>query len=519
MRIYITILLLFFTFSIRANTYYVATNGNDTNQGTEAEPWASIQKAANTLVSGDTVLIKSGVYNERIIVQNSGTTNNYIVFTNYQNAEVIIDGSGISWWDWDGLFNVSNKSYIEVSGLIIKNSSYGGIWVENSNNININNNYTYNTVSCGIGIWNSSFITVNGNEIELACNDGEQECISIANSNNCIIAKNHIHYNGPGTNGGEGIDIKAGSHDIVVSENIVHDLNNRIGIYADAWDTHTYNIDIIQNKVYNCDNSGLAVASERGGLIENVSFINNISYCNKWGGIELGGWTNINYNDSTPVKNIKIINNTCYKNGSFNGGWGFGIDINNSYAEDVVIRNNICSQNSAQIGVENILSGIVIDHNLIDGTNNVTDAVNGNDSIIGNPLFVDSSSFNFQLTDNSPVIDMGNPIYAPSIDFCNNNRPNGVGYDIGAYEYIQSSDIQYNTNPNNLIEIYPNPIFDKFIVIINGNKLQNYALNLFDSNGKLVRCLENRKVKKDLIIIERNNLISGSYILNIEVSN
>ena len=519
MKITITIILLLVSFIVNANTYYVATNGNDTNQGTNTQAWASIQKAANTLVAGDTVFIKAGTYNERVIVKNSGAANNYIVFSNYQNDEVIIDGNGITWWDWDGLFNITDRSYVKITGLNIKNSYYGGIWAENSDHIIINNNYTYNTISCGIGIWSSNNITISDNEVELACNDGEQECISIANSHNCLINNNHVHDNGPGTNGGEGIDIKAGSHDVVVSHNRVHNLNNRIGIYADAWDTHTYNIDIIQNKVYYCENSGLAVATERGGLIENISFINNISYQNKWGGIELGGWTDDGYSGPTPIKNVKIINNTCYKNGSTFSGWGFGINVNNPYAENVVIRNNICSQNNAQIGVENILSGLIIDHNLIDGANNATDALFGSDSIIGNPLFINANASNFQLLNNSVAIDNASPINAPSLDFININRPYGAGYDIGAYEYTPSSGILHNTYNDSIIKVFPNPVSDKFKVLVNGNKLQNYSIKLYNSNGKLVNKGISIKIRKGVIIIDRNSLPSGIYLLNIISNN
>ena len=36
-------------------TYYVATSGSNANPGTEAQPWCTIQKAAATLIAGDTV--------------------------------------------------------------------------------------------------------------------------------------------------------------------------------------------------------------------------------------------------------------------------------------------------------------------------------------------------------------------------------------------------------------------------------------------------------------------------------
>ena len=45
-----------------AATYYVATNGNDNNPGTELEPFQTVQKGMDSTGDGDTVFIKSGVY-------------------------------------------------------------------------------------------------------------------------------------------------------------------------------------------------------------------------------------------------------------------------------------------------------------------------------------------------------------------------------------------------------------------------------------------------------------------------
>ncbi|HVV49053.1 MAG TPA: pectate lyase, partial [Polyangia bacterium] len=45
-----------------ATDYYVATTGSDTAAGTMDAPWATLQKAANTAVAGDTVWIRGGTY-------------------------------------------------------------------------------------------------------------------------------------------------------------------------------------------------------------------------------------------------------------------------------------------------------------------------------------------------------------------------------------------------------------------------------------------------------------------------
>ena len=43
-------------------TYYVATNGSDSNPGTLAQPWATLQYAVNTIANGDTIIVLPGTY-------------------------------------------------------------------------------------------------------------------------------------------------------------------------------------------------------------------------------------------------------------------------------------------------------------------------------------------------------------------------------------------------------------------------------------------------------------------------
>jgi hypothetical protein len=52
---------------------YVATSGSDSNPGTQALPWRTIQKAANTMVAGDTCVVLPGSYGERVQVSRSGS--------------------------------------------------------------------------------------------------------------------------------------------------------------------------------------------------------------------------------------------------------------------------------------------------------------------------------------------------------------------------------------------------------------------------------------------------------------
>ena len=66
-----------------SRVYYVSPSGNDGNAGTLANPWRTISKAGAGLQAGDTVLVRAGVYHERVQISNSGTLVAPIVYRAY----------------------------------------------------------------------------------------------------------------------------------------------------------------------------------------------------------------------------------------------------------------------------------------------------------------------------------------------------------------------------------------------------------------------------------------------------
>ncbi|MGZ3749010.1 MAG: right-handed parallel beta-helix repeat-containing protein, partial [Pseudobdellovibrionaceae bacterium] len=365
----------------QAATYYVSTSGNDSNPGSLSLPWRTIGKAANTLVAGDTVNIRGGTYNEQVTPKNSGSQGAFIVYTAYPGETVTIDASGLG-FSWSGIFNINSRSYIQVSGLRLVNSPGYGVYIMSSNNIRILNNYTYKTIYSGIGAYNSDTLTIDGNEIALANNGGgSQESLSIVTTQHYTVSHNRVHGGGK-----EGIDAKVGSSNGKIFGNVVYDMA-RVGIYVDAWDSTTNNIEIYNNTVSDSQSAdsgasqdGIRVGGERGGTASNIKIYNNVIYNIVWTGVSVSNWFESGFSEPK-FDTLSIYNNTIYNTGTRSGG---GVQVQGSQNKGVTIYNNIISK-ARSFNIQASLA--TINNNLFDGGSS-----SGSAAIMGSPLFVNAGS-------------------------------------------------------------------------------------------------------------------------------
>lgn len=122
-----------------ATTYYVsAGNGNNNNPGTDpAQPLRTIQAAVNKLQAGDSVVIRGGVYAERVYIQKPGTADAPIRLAAYEGEQPIIDGASLSIAEDTALVVVQQSQDVSLSGLAIRNSGGRGLAVNQSSRISI----------------------------------------------------------------------------------------------------------------------------------------------------------------------------------------------------------------------------------------------------------------------------------------------------------------------------------------------------------------------------------------------
>lgn len=111
-------------------TYYVDRNNSsasDTNAGTAAAPWRTIQKAAQTAGTGDTVIVKSGTYAERITLSRSGALGQEITFRADPPRSVSMRGFTLS------------GNYLRVEGFKVENTTEIGFRIRGNHLAIINN--------------------------------------------------------------------------------------------------------------------------------------------------------------------------------------------------------------------------------------------------------------------------------------------------------------------------------------------------------------------------------------------
>jgi hypothetical protein len=348
-------------------------------------------------------MIGAGTYAERVRAERSGAPGMPIVFSAARGAQPVIDGSGIPMEKDEGLFEIFGVSHIRVIGLHFVDAGEAGILADNASDLLIQGNHTERTGSSGIGAWGCRDVVIDGNEVAHSCSGMWQEAISIGGTTGFEV-KNNLVYNGLPGHRKEGICLKDGSSNGKVYDNRVHHVRGA-GIYVDAWDKHTFDIEIFGNDVHDVwEGNGIALASEMGGLLERIRVHHNVVWHNRWVGILI---SENGEKVPHPMRDIEIANNTVWGNGTKE--WGGGILADNPQMQSATIRSNISSRNLAfEIAVgASPESALVIDGNLSDGNHNDPANRLGQHPLLGDPRFVDPEAGDFRLSPGSPAFGLG----------------------------------------------------------------------------------------------------------------
>lgn len=397
-------------------TLWVSKSGSDSNSGTEAAPFLTIDRARTASAPGDVILIHGGTYLEAsggaglyLRSGNSGTASAPITYRGYPGESVIIDGR-----NGGGSTVYVAASHIQFTGLRITGASGTG-WVATNQvssvriaDSDLYENNVVNPGSSGAGIniqHGTTAVKVLGNRIRDNGSSVLDHGLYIK-GNQMEIAYNEVYGNF-----GYGI----------------HVYNDSGGQFQDAW--------VHSNRSWSNGRSGILVS--RGSVGTTVE--NNVSYENEASGIALL------YNPQNTV----VRNNTTYNNG---GSSYYEIWIAES--ANTTLRNNIVSSSAARmLRVDSSASGVDVNFTLYDqggsGTFRWRDAsydfagyrqqtgqdANSKVDVAG---FVAAVNHDYHLSANSPALDCGDAANSPAVDMEGYARPWGGGVDLGAYEYSEA---------------------------------------------------------------------------------
>lgn len=467
--------------------YYVSASGSESNKGTIDAPFQTINNALSHTVPGDTVMVRGGIYSEKVVFPKSGIMDKYITLKAYHAEKPIIDGSAFSVNGREALVTIDKAKFIVVDGFEIRNfkTSTGdpkAIMVEGgSDYITIKNNiiygidYTQLPLNGGgnaiLIIGNTTDpvtnITVSGNTIH-DCKTGYGENLTINGYVDGFTITNNTIYNGQNI----GIDAAGGyaantdpalnyARNGVISGNTLYNIESKrgplggygaIGIYVDGG----RNVIVEKNRISVTDRGIGAVSETNGFPTDHVTIRNNLIY-NCWrAGIYMGGYLNYTGAGTT---NSAIVNNTLYNNNQVLGAFG-EIEGEISIREDCnnnVIKNNIIYAGASDMFVHKYTakgSGNVIDYNLYYTTGatqwtwngalytdyNAWKAASSSDtnSTNGvNPLFINTSGTNLHLQSSSTAKNSGqviSDIVNGSTDFDGNTRIVNQQISKGAYQ-------------------------------------------------------------------------------------
>jgi parallel beta-helix repeat protein len=401
------------------SAYYVAPTGSDTNAGTSAAPWATLQHAVDSVLPGDKIEILSGTY-QGCRIGSSGTAAAPCTLEAAPGAHVVINAPGQGNYHGSDI-EVENFSqtvgYWVLNGLEVTNAPvHAGIDLRHTTHVTVENCYVHNNYAWGIFLAFSDYPTITHNHCSYSTtqhgiydsNSGDYATVTF---NECD--HNYgcgIELNGDVSQGGKGYMVGN-----LIAANTVHD-----------------------------NGAGGGAALNFDGLVRST-IENNLLYNNHAGGIVL-------YKADAAVgshDNI-VVNNTIV----MPAGSRWAVNINNGSTNNV-LDNNIIEQQDSYHGCIEIdsssLPGFHSDYNVFNG--NAYFSVNqgktrlslaqwhaktGQDahSLTATlaALFANGAANDYHLKSGSPAIDAGTATDAPATDLDGLSRPYGAGYDIGCYE-------------------------------------------------------------------------------------
>jgi parallel beta-helix repeat protein len=385
-----------------AGTFHVAVTGDDDDEGSEKKPWRTLQRAAETVTDGDTVVVHPGTYGGFEIVDGGGEERP-ITFRGLKGARIHGGNSRTG----DGI-NIEGAPWIVVEGFEIYGTGRAGVRVQESEHVTVRDNDCHDNFRWGIFTAFSEDVVIEGNDTS---GSEDEHGIYVSNSaDNPIIRRNRVYENSA-----SGIQINA---DIEMGGD---------GIITGA---------VVEgNKVWANGKAGGAAINLDG--VHGAIVQNNILYNNHASGIAL-----YRINGKLASRKNRVLHNTIIQ--AKDGRWAivqFDEATGNEFYGNILWH--LGPKGSFNVTADSLPAAsnhnVVMDRFTADDEKTRLDLAAwrekgfDEDSLVAAPAKLFEDKIDFHLRDESPAIDAGDPANAPKFDLDGHPRMDGKP-DIGAYE-------------------------------------------------------------------------------------
>jgi parallel beta-helix repeat protein len=401
-----------------AATYYVSANGNDSNPGTSAQPWATLQKATDTVRAGDTVWVTDGNYTG-CQISTSGTQESPITFKAYGQNALINSGGPTG----DGI-RLQNVNYITLEGFKLQGFSERCIAARGA----------------------TPEAPMHGNIIRgNICRNAASDGYYLSEFGDGLVEKNEIYDSGL-ADLTHGIYLaNAGSKNTIIRGNLLSgtsgfQTNADLSIGGDGLVT---GLVLENNIIVDSTGNGIWLDGVQNSLIQNNLIYGSGHHAFRAGQVD----------GAQGPKNLKIINNTFLA-----GSSGAAIKLTEDGGGHIIFNNILLvdpgGETSITTGNTNFQSNANVVSNSFSSNSGSTvttfaqwqAAGHDANSILSSAaaLFQNPSADDYHLKAGAPAINAGlaslGTASAPVADITGVPRPQGSGFDIGAYEYPHTTD-------------------------------------------------------------------------------
>ncbi len=408
-----------------AAVYFVAVGGDDSQVGSDAQPWQSIGYAATQVTPGDLVVVRPGTYREAVVLTRSGEADAPIVFRGLPGVTLTTPDAQKSLSAFDITTGVS---YVELQGFDLGGGFDETVFVRAAaqhivlSGLHVHDNHT------GIWIGGASDVVVRDSVVEHNYRTGIR-IFGGAHGIQVLDTRSVANDDGLGCNGdSDGLNADDSTSDIHIERVSV------VGNSEDGFDLQTPSVTLLQAITQDNGCSGIKMAA--GGFLENV--------------LAEGNRTGVNV-DGAPGMTTVLENCTLSQNDLGVRAMGDGTTI--------VLHNSVVSGAAKALSYAAPVS-VLEDHNIfyrpqLDERLIVRVETNGDETLFSGD---DINSGRWQLASGqgvatlagdprfdpagcvpgagSPAVDSGDDASAAPVDLVGTLRPVGNAVDRGAIERV-----------------------------------------------------------------------------------